>query len=106
MDWDKDCGEKEVSCSRFRLLALSTPVMSRLAASAFSGIFQRMVFAELKPQMEQLPHGEMLKALAFLKSRLRAETPGNRDELARLHQEMDAGRKVSWDDLKAKLGLA
>jgi hypothetical protein len=68
-------------------------------------MFQRMVFAELKPRIEQLPREEMLKAFAFLKSRLRAETSANRDELARLHQEMDAGRKVSWEDLKIKLRL-
>ena len=64
-----------------------------------------MIFAELKPQMEQLSHEEMLKALAFLKSRLRADSAANRDELARLHAEMDAGRKVHWDDLKRQLGL-
>jgi hypothetical protein len=65
-----------------------------------------MVFAELKPQMEQLPPAEMLKALAFLKSRLRAETDANRTELSRLHAEMDAGRKVRWEDLKRQLGLS
>ncbi|MGH8018836.1 MAG: hypothetical protein ACREIA_11170 [Opitutaceae bacterium] len=64
-----------------------------------------MIFAELKPQMEQLSREEMLKALAFLKSRLRADSPANRDELARLHAEIDAGRKVRWDDLKKQLGL-
>jgi len=64
-----------------------------------------MIFAELKPQMEQLSREEMLKALAFLKSRLRADSAANREELARLHAEMDAGRKVRWDDLKKQLGL-
>lgn len=64
-----------------------------------------MIFAELKPQMEQLPRDEMLKALAFLKSRLRAENPANQAELARWHAEMDAGKKVGWEDLKRRLGL-
>ncbi len=64
-----------------------------------------MIFAELKPQMEQLPREEMLKALAFLKSRLRADSAANREELARVHAEMDAGHKVRWDDLKKQLGL-
>ena len=65
-----------------------------------------MVFAELRPQLEQLPHDEMLKALAFLKSRLRADTPANREELAQRHAEMDAGKKVHWEDLKLQLGLS
>lgn len=64
-----------------------------------------MVFAEIRPQMEQLPHDEMVKALAFLKSRLRADNPENQAELARRHAEMDAGKKVRWEDLKRQLGL-
>ena len=64
-----------------------------------------MSFTEIRPQMEQLPHEEMLKALAFLKSRLRAGTEANRQELARQHVAMDAGRKVRWEDLKRQLGL-
>lgn len=65
-----------------------------------------MSFTELKPQIEQWPHDEMVQALAFLKSRLRATGEANRAELSRLDQEMNAGRKVSWDDLKGKLGLS
>ena len=64
-----------------------------------------MIFAEIKPQMEQLPHEEMVKALAFLRSRLRADTDANREELAQRHAEMDAGKKVRWDDLKRQMGL-
>ena len=64
-----------------------------------------MSFADLKQQMAQLPHEDMLQALAFLKSRLRADTPENRAELSRRHAEMDAGHKVSWEDLKRQLGL-
>lgn len=65
-----------------------------------------MVFSELEPQIEKLSREEMLETLAFLKSRLRADTAANRDELSRLHAEMDAGRKVNWDDLKRQLGLS
>lgn len=65
-----------------------------------------MVFAEIRPQMEKLPHAEMVKALAFLKSRLRSENPANQAELARQHAEMDAGGKVRWEDLKRQLGLS
>ena len=65
-----------------------------------------MSFSELKPQIEQWPHDEMVQAIAFLKSRLRATGEDNRAELSRLDQEMDAGRKVSWEDLKGKLGLS
>jgi hypothetical protein len=64
-----------------------------------------MVFAEIKPQMEQLTHEEMVKAMAFLKSRLRADDPANQAELSRRHAEMDAGKKVRWEDLKQQLGL-
>jgi hypothetical protein len=65
-----------------------------------------MVFAEIRPQMEQLPHDEMVKALAFLRSRLREDTDANREDLARRHAEMDAGKKVRWEDLKRQLGLS
>ncbi len=64
-----------------------------------------MSFADLKPQISQLPHDEMVQAMAYLKSRLRAENPANQEELARRHAEMDAGRKVQWEDLKRQLGL-
>ena len=65
-----------------------------------------MVFTELKPQIEQLPHEERIKALAFLKHLLRSENPEYQSELARRHTEMDAGRKVNWEDLKKQLGLS
>ena len=65
-----------------------------------------MVFAEIRPQMEPLPHDEMVKALAFLRSRLRAGTAANREELAQRHAEMDAGKKVRWEELKRQLGLS
>ena len=65
-----------------------------------------MVFTEIKPQMEQLSHDEMVKALAFLRSRLRADAVEKREELAQYHAEMDAGKKVRWEDLKRSLGLS
>ncbi len=54
-----------------------------------------MIFAEIRPQMEQLPRDEMLKAMAFLRSRLRADTDVNREELSQHHTEMDAGKKFA-----------
>lgn len=36
----------------------------------------------------------MVQAQAFLKSRLRADSPTDRDELAQRDKEMEAGRKV------------
>ena len=47
-----------------------------------------MIFTEIKPQMEQLSHDEMVKALAFLRSRLRADTAANREELAQYRFEL------------------
>lgn len=65
-----------------------------------------MSFADIRPQIEQLPHDEMVKTLAYLKSRLRTDTDANSKELARLNAEIDGGRKVRWEDLKQKLGLS
>jgi len=62
-----------------------------------------MVFAELKPQIEQLPHREMLKAMAYLKHLLRVDTGDNQRDLARRHAEMEAGRKVSLTEVKRRL---
>jgi len=66
----------------------------------------QMIFAEIKPQIEQLPHAERVKAMAFLKHLLRADNPGHQHELAEQHAEIDAGKKVRWEDLKRKLGLS
>jgi hypothetical protein len=68
--------------------------------------FVAVSFADIRPQIEQLPHDEMVKTLAYLKSRLRAETDANSQELSRLNAEIDGGRKVSWVDLKRQLGLS
>ena len=65
-----------------------------------------MGFAEIRPQIEQLSHEEMVTALAFLRSRLREENRANQEALAQQHAEMDAGKKVRWEDLKQQLGLA
>lgn len=64
-----------------------------------------MVFTELKPQIEQLPREERLKAIAFLKHLLRTDDPVHQRDLADRHAEMDAGKKVRWEDLKRQLGL-
>jgi hypothetical protein len=64
-----------------------------------------MIFTDLKPQMEKLSPEEMLKAMAFLKERLRGESTSDANDLAAQHAEMDAGRKVKWEDLKKQLGL-
>ena len=37
--------------------------------------YHTMVFAEIKPQIEQLAHSELLKAMAYLKHRLREDNP-------------------------------
>jgi len=63
-----------------------------------------MIFAEIKPQIEQLSPGEMIKALAYLKHLLRASTVGNQQDLARRHAEIEAGRKVSLGEAKQRLG--
>jgi hypothetical protein len=63
-----------------------------------------MIFAELKPQIEQLPREEMLKALAYLKHLVRAENTQHREDLAQRHADIDAGRKVSLSEAKRRLG--
>jgi hypothetical protein len=65
-----------------------------------------MVFAEIKPQIEKLPREEMLKALAFLKHRLRADDPAYQTELARRHADLNAGKGISLSDAKRRLGEA
>ena len=63
-----------------------------------------MVFAEIKPQIEQLAPDERLKALAFLKHLLRAENPAYQAELARRNAELDAGQGVPLSEAKRRLG--
>jgi hypothetical protein len=65
-----------------------------------------MIFAEIKPQIEQLPHEEMVKALAYLKHRLRADDPAYQAELARRHADLDAGKGISLTEAKRRLGEA
>ncbi len=62
-----------------------------------------MVFAEIKPQIEQLPPAEMLKTLAYLKHLLRADNPEYQRELAQRHADIEAGRGVSLTDAKKRL---
>ncbi len=65
-----------------------------------------MIFSEIKPQMERLSPEERVKALAFLKHLVRAENPAYQRELAQQHAEMDAGKKIRWEDLKRQLGVS
>ncbi len=66
----------------------------------------RMIFAELRPQIDQLPHDERVKAMAYLKHLLRAENPEYRRELAQRHADIEAGKGVSLTEAKRRLGLS
>lgn len=63
-----------------------------------------MVFADLKPQIEQLDPEERLKAFAFLKHLLRANDPAYQTELARRHADIDAGKGIPLREAKRRLG--
>ena len=65
-----------------------------------------MVFTEIKPQIEQLPHDEQVKAMAFLKHLLRSENPEYQRELAQRHADIEAGRGVSLTEAKKRLDNA
>ncbi len=65
-----------------------------------------MVFAEIKPQIEKLPRDEMLKTLAYMKHLLRVENPEYQRELARRHEDIEAGRGISLDEAKKRLGIS
>src|SRR6266540_2705507 len=54
-----------------------------LRAGAARSNLDLMVFTEIRPLIEQLPRAEMLKAFAFLRSRVRADSDANKQELAR-----------------------
>ena len=62
-----------------------------------------MVFAEIRPQIEQLPHEELVKTLAFLKHRLRAENLEYQRELAQRHADIKAGHGISLTEAKKRL---
>lgn len=62
-----------------------------------------MGFTDIKPQIEQLPHEEMLKTLAYLKHLLRAENPAYQRDLAQRHADLEAGRGVSLEEAKKRL---
>jgi hypothetical protein len=80
-----------------------TPANPGLAARGSRFHVARMVFAEIKPQIEQLPHSEQLKAIAFLKHLLRSENPDYQRELARRHTDIEAGKKIDLDEAKRRL---
>ncbi|MEN9840284.1 MAG: hypothetical protein RL376_84 [Verrucomicrobiota bacterium] len=62
-----------------------------------------MVFAEIRPQIEQLDPAERLKAFAFLKHLLRANDPAYQAEIARRHADTDAGKGISLSEAKRRL---
>ena len=62
-----------------------------------------LVFAEIRPQIEQLPHEELVKTLAFLKHRLRAENLEYQRELAQRHADIKAGHGISLTEAKKRL---
>lgn len=62
-----------------------------------------MSFLEIQPQIEQLPHEERVKALAFLKHLLRAENLDYQRELAQRHADIEAGRKISLTEARQRL---
>ncbi len=65
-----------------------------------------MIFAELRPQIDQLPHDERVKAMAYLKHLLRADNPEYQRELAQRHADIEAGKGVSLTEAKRRLGLS
>ncbi len=88
---------------RFGFPNRRAPANPTLAARARRVHVSPMVFAEIKPQIEQLPHGEQLKAIAFLKHLLRADSPDYQRELAQRHADIEAGKKISLTDAKRRL---
>ena len=62
-----------------------------------------MIFTEIKPQIEQLPHAEMLKTMAYLKHLLRAENPAYQRDLAQRHADLEAGRGIGLTEAKKRL---
>ena len=62
-----------------------------------------MIFAEIKPQIEQLPHEELLKTMAYLKHLLRAENPAYQRELAQRHADIEGGQGVNLTEAKRRL---
>ena len=48
----------------------------------------------------------MMKALAFLKHRLRLGDPANQQELARLHRDLEQGHGVPLAALRGHVGEA
>ena len=59
-----------------------------------------MIFAEIRSQIDQLSREERLKAMAYLKHLLRAESSDYQRELAQGHVEIENGKGVRWEDLK------
>lgn len=81
----------------------SSETYTVLATGADYSKVLSMVFAEIKPQIEQLSRDEMLKAMAYLKHLLRAENPVYQAEIAQRHAELDAGRGITLTEAKRRL---
>ena len=62
-----------------------------------------MVFAEIRPQIEQLPHVVLVKRLGFLKHRLGGENLEYPRELAQRHADIKAGHGISLTEAKKRL---
>ena len=62
-----------------------------------------MGFADIKPQLEKLPHEEMLKAMAYIKHLLRTENSAYQAELTRRHAELDSGQGITLSEAKRRL---
>lgn len=65
-----------------------------------------MGFAEIKPKIEQLPHDEKLKAMAYLKHLLRVDSAEYQRELAERHADIEAGRGITLTEARKRLGEA
>ena len=74
-----------------------------LASNEMQSYLSSMFFAEIKPQIEQLPHDELLKTMAYLKHLLRTENPSYQRELVQRHADIEAGRGVSLTEAKQRL---
>ena len=62
-----------------------------------------MVFAEIKPQIEKLPHEELVKALAYLKHLVTSDNPEYQRDLAQRHADIESGHGISLNDAKKRL---
>ena len=74
-----------------------------LESNGMQSYLSSMFFAEIKPQIEQLSHDDLLKTMACLKHLLRTENPSYQRELVQRHADIEAGRGVSLTEAKQRL---